>query len=128
MFAQYWWCIAALSRRFVVAVVAALPLIFAPALYAAEEYPHSVTLSSASGSTVSAQALVDEALRANPGITALEGVLGILPPNTAKTVEGPVFTGLQATINFNLARVSVSSSAFGSKNEQNQATINSHCR
>ena len=56
------------------------------------------------------------------------GVLGILPPNTAKTVEGPVFTGLQATINFNLARVSVSSSAFGSKNEQNQATINSHCR
>lgn len=61
-------------------------------------------------------------------IRYLDGVLGILPPNTAKTVEGPVFTGLQATINFNLARVSVSSSAFGSKNEQNQATINSHCR
>ena len=56
------------------------------------------------------------------------GVLGILPPNTAKTAEVPVFTGLQATINFNLAQVSVSSSAFGSKNEQNQATINSHCR
>ncbi len=58
----------------------------------------------------------------------LYGVLGILPPNTAKTVEGPVFAGLQATINFNLAQVSVSSSAFGSKNEQKQATINSHCR
>lgn len=52
MFAQYWWCIAALSRRFVVAVVAALPLIFAPALYAAEEYTHSVTLSSSSGSAM----------------------------------------------------------------------------
>jgi len=56
------------------------------------------------------------------------GVLGILPPNTAKTAEVPVFTGLQATINFNLAQVSVSSSAFGSKNEQKQATIDSHCR
>ncbi|WP_451923599.1 exonuclease domain-containing protein [Thalassolituus marinus] len=56
------------------------------------------------------------------------GVLGILPPNTAKTAEAPVFTGLQATINFNLAQVSVSSSAFGSKNEQKQATIDSHCR
>jgi hypothetical protein len=63
-----------------------------------------------------------------PKLLHVNGVLGILPPNTAKTVEGPVFTGLQATINFNLARVSVSSSAFGSKNEQNQATINSHCR
>ena len=58
----------------------------------------------------------------------LYGVLGILPPNTAKTSEAPVFTGLQATINFNLAQVSVSSSAFGSKNEQKQATIDSHCR
>lgn len=57
-----------------------------------------------------------------------KGVLGILPPNTAKTAEAPVFTGLQATINFNLAQVSVSSSAFGSKNEQKQATIDSHCR
>ena len=75
MFAQYWWCIAALSRRFVVAVVAVLSLIFAPALYAAEEYTHSVTLSSSSGSVMSAQALVDEALRANPGITALEAAI-----------------------------------------------------
>ncbi|WP_417536636.1 hypothetical protein [Methylophaga sp.] len=67
-------------------------------------------------------------LKNNVPVFYAVGVLGILPPNTAKTVEGPVFTGLQATINFNLARVSVSSSAFGSKNEQNQATINSHCR
>ncbi|AMO68407.1 outer membrane efflux protein [gamma proteobacterium BDW918] len=74
MFAQFWWCIAALSRRFIVAVVAALSLIFAPALYAAE-YTHSVTLSSSSGAAMSAQALVDEALRANPGITALEAAI-----------------------------------------------------
>jgi len=64
----------------------------------------------------------------HPAILHHFGVLGILPPNTAKTAEVPVFTGLQATINFNLAQVSVSSSAFGSKNEQKQATIDSHCR
>ena len=47
-----------------------------------------------------------------------EGVLGILPQNTAKTAEGCVFTGFQGTINSNLAQSTVSSSAFGSKNEQ----------
>ncbi|WP_345421932.1 Na+ dependent nucleoside transporter N-terminal domain-containing protein, partial [Halioxenophilus aromaticivorans] len=41
------------------------------------------------------------------GVSSVIGVLGILPPNTAKTAEVPVFTGLQATINFNLAQVSV---------------------
>tara|TARA_R110001592_G_scaffold3113_3_gene17424 strand:- start:582 stop:968 length:387 start_codon:yes stop_codon:yes gene_type:complete len=74
LFTQTWWYIAAPFRRFVVAVVSALSLIFAPALYAAEEYTHSVTLSSSSGSAM-AQALVDEALRANPGITALEAAV-----------------------------------------------------
>ena len=98
MFAQYWWCIAALSRRFVVAVVAALPLIFAPALYAAEEYPHSVTLSSASGSTMSAQALVDEALRANPGITALEAAVR---GAEARIVQSTARTGAAAMFDWN---------------------------
>ncbi|WP_199176149.1 hypothetical protein [Zhongshania marina] len=57
-------------------------------------------------------------LPASPTAMTDYGVLGILPPNTAKTAEGCVFTGFQGTINSNLAQSTESSSTFGSKNEQ----------
>jgi outer membrane protein TolC len=75
MFAQNRWCITTLALRIAVVIVTGIFLTFTPRLLAAEEYTHSVTLSSSSGSAMSAQALVDEALRANPGITALEAAV-----------------------------------------------------
>jgi cobalt-zinc-cadmium efflux system outer membrane protein len=75
MFAQNSWCITTLARRIAVVIVTGIFLTFTPRLLASEEYTHSVTRSLPSGSAMSAQALVDEALRANPGIAALEAAI-----------------------------------------------------
>ena len=75
MFAQNSWCITTPAQRIAVVIVTGIFLTFSPRLLASEEYTHSVTRSLPSGSAISAQALVDEALRVNPGLATLEAAI-----------------------------------------------------